>query len=35
MSVTHEEAVQCFTKAKDDVVLRVQHGAQDEILVSG
>ncbi|XP_060597806.1 LOW QUALITY PROTEIN: synaptojanin-2-binding protein-like [Ruditapes philippinarum] len=32
ISVTHEDAVQCFTRAKDEVVLRVQHGAQAKIL---
>ncbi|XP_045168317.2 synaptojanin-2-binding protein-like [Mercenaria mercenaria] len=32
VNVTHEDAVQCFTRAKDTVTLRVQHGAQAEIL---
>lgn len=30
--VTHEDAVGCFTQSKDKVVLRVLHGAQEEIL---
>lgn len=30
-SVTHEEAVQCFTRARDTVKLLVHHGAQAEI----
>lgn len=34
VGVSHEEAVQCFTKARETVSLKVLHGAQDQILVS-
>jgi len=33
VGVSHEEAVQCFTKARETVILKVLHGAQDNILV--
>lgn len=32
VGVTHEEAVQCFTRAKEEVKLMVDHGAQARIL---
>ena len=32
--VTHNEAVECFVRAKETVCLKVQHGAHAEIMVS-
>ena len=32
--MTHNEAVECFVRAKDTVCLKVQQGAHAEIMVS-